>query len=101
MAQLTLEGLGCGSHTEKLLRQRISGVCPASEISWALTLVREQSLLLVIQFTRGQHLAHVARGDLSFTADEVLTSSVGPGSPRVPWHTGVRQHQLLLWATTA
>lgn len=87
MAWLTLEVLGCGSHIEKLLRQRISGMCPASEISWAFTLVGERSLLLAIQFTREQHLAHIDGGELSFTADEVLTSSVGlGGSPRVLVH---------------
>lgn len=40
----------------------------------------EQSLLLVIQFTREQHLARVG-GD--FTANGVVAGSVGPGSPRV------------------
>lgn len=76
-------------------------MCPASEISWAFTLVGERSLLLAIQFTREQHLAHIDGGELSFTADEVLTSSVGLGGPHGSWYTGVWQHQLPLWATTA
>lgn len=87
MVWLTLEALGCTSHAETLLRQSIiSVVCPASEISGAVTLVGEQSLLLVMQFTREWHLAHMGGGDLSFTANEVLTSSVGLGSPRVLVH---------------
>lgn len=67
MVQLTLETLGCASYAEKLLKQSISVVCPSSESSGAVTLVGERSLLLVIQFTREEHLAHMG-GDLSFTA---------------------------------
>lgn len=86
MVRLTLEALGCASYAEKLLRQRIGVARPASEISEAVTLVGERSLLLVMQFTREQHLARMGGGDLSFIANEVLTSSVGLGSPRVLAH---------------
>lgn len=86
MVQLTPEALGCAPHTEKLLRQRIHVAYPASEILEAVRLVGEQSLLLVIQFTREQHLAHVGGGDFGFTANGVLAGSVGPGSPHVLGH---------------
>lgn len=48
VAQLTPEGLGCVSHTEKLLRQRIHVAYLAREILEPVRLVGEQSLLLVI-----------------------------------------------------
>lgn len=44
----------------------------------------KQSLLLVIQFTREQHLARVGGGDFSFTANGVAAGSVGPGCPAAP-----------------
>lgn len=53
MVSLILEALGCASHAEKLLRQRISIACPASEVLGAITLVGELSLLLIIQRIHG------------------------------------------------
>lgn len=86
MAQLTPEALACAFHTEKLLWQRIHVTYPVREILDAVRLVGEQSLLLVIQFTREQHLAHVGGRDFSFTANGVLVGSVRPGSPCVLGH---------------
>lgn len=57
-----------------------------SEILEAVRLIGEQSLLLVIQFTKEQHLAHMAGRVFGFTANGALAGSVGPGSPHVLGH---------------
>lgn len=55
MVWLILQALGFASQADQLLRKRISIACPASEMSGAVTLVGELSLLLIIQRIHGQN----------------------------------------------